>query len=198
MLYEIHNKNENSGSFYLQVESTTTDSAKTKDSVMEIDDQEEESPSTFKRKKSDAHAAKNVATKDVKLSDDKDPASKAKKDIKSKLETRRDSKEKVKTTPSKQMGNPSEVANGSGTLSKSRKKKAAPPPPTQQKSSTQASKNDAKDNNDVSSSSSISKSSGKRVSRKEKKHSSSSSSFAVTSSNSEECPFLAFKVKVNI
>ena len=178
------------------METTTTAEIKEKVGVMDIDDQDQESPSTFKRKKSDDHTAIDAATKDAKPSDDKEPAFKAKKDIKGKLETRRDSKEKLKATPSKQMGSPSEVANGSGTLSKSRKKKAAPPPPTQQQCSKQASKNDTKDNNDVSSSSSISKSSGKRVSRKEKKQSSSSSSFAVTSSNSEECPFLAFKVKV--
>ena len=149
----IHNSSVKAVSYFLQVETTITAEVKEKVGVMEIDDQEQESPSTFKRKKSDDYTAIDAATKDAKPSDDKDPAFKAKKDIKGKLETRRDSKEKLKANPSKQMGSPSEAANGSGTLSKSRKKKAAPPPPTQQQCSKQASKNDTKDNNDVSSSS---------------------------------------------
>jgi hypothetical protein len=85
--------------------------------------------------------------------------------------------------------------NGSGTLGRSRKKKAAPQPPAQQQKTTQQpSKVDiSKDGNDCSSSSSISKSSGRKISKKEKKN--LSSSFAITTSGSEDCPFLAFKVK---
>ena len=163
---------------------------------MEIDDQEQESPATFRRKNANAKEAISTAKEVTKTLEEKNSSPKPKHDIKDKLAMRRDSKEKLKQVSSKQISNTAttEVANGSGTLNKSRKKKAAPPPPVQQTPS-QAPTKESKDNNDVSSSSSISKSSGKRSSKKEKKQ--SSSLFTVTSSNTEDCPFLAFKVKVN-
>ena len=163
---------------------------------MEIDDQEQESPATFRRKKANATEAVSTSKQITKTLEEKSSSPKPKHDIKEKLAMRRDSKEKLKQASSKQISNTgtTDVANGSGTLNKSRKKKAAPPPPVQQTPS-QAPTKESKDNNDVSSSSSISKSSGKRSSKKEKKQ--SSSLFTVTSSNTEDCPFLAFKVKVN-
>ena len=162
---------------------------------MEIDNQEQESPATFRRKKVNATEAISTSKEITKTLEEKNSSPKPKHDIKDKLDIRRDSKEKLKQASSKQISNTgtTEVANGSGTLNKSRKKKAAPPPPVQQTPS-QASKKESNDNNDVSSSSSISKSSGKRPSKKEKKQ--ALSSFTVTTSNKEDCPFLAFKVKV--
>ena len=162
---------------------------------MQIDDDEEENSSTVKRKKIDISST----TKSIKAAKEKEMSPKYKKDILKSKDERRNSEDKAKESSSKPQVNTinSDATNGSGTLGRSRKKKAAPQPPTKQ-IPAHGPKNTSQDI-DCSSSSSISKSSVKKASKKDKKHSSSSAStFAVTSSNSDDCPFLAFKVKVSI
>ena len=161
---------------------------------MQAQDNDGESSSTAKRKMIDL-----TQDSDPLAPDDADEKEKDKRGIIKTSKTRKGSFEKIRDSSSKLLisSTITEVPNnGSGTLGRSRKKKAAPQPPAQQqKTAQQPSKIDfSKDGNDCSSSSSISKSSGRKISKKEKKN--LSSSFAMTTSGSEDCPFLAFKVKV--
>ena len=164
------------------------------DPKTQTQDDDGESSSTVKRKKIDP-----TQDSDPLAPDDVDEKEKDKRDIMKTSKTRKGSVEKIRDSSSKLLisSTSAEVSNnGSGTLGRSRKKKAAPQPPAQQQKTAQRpSKVDfSKDGNDYSSSSSISKSSGRKISKKEKKN--LSSSFAITTSGSEDCPFLAFKVKV--
>ena len=156
----------------------------------EDDDNKEENSSTVKRRGQYTQPDANSSASNVQNFDKNKLKKKESLGALSSKNGRRNSDVKTTESNSRQEGilDVFGASNGSGTLGRSRKKKAAPQPPATQQSDCSSK------NNDCSSSSSISKSSGKKTSRKEKKH--SSSSFAVSSSNYEECPFLAFKVKV--
>ena len=72
---------------------------------MEIDDHEQESPATFKRKNANAKEAISTAKEVTKTLEEKNSSPKPKHDIKDKVEMRRDSKEKLKPASSKKISN---------------------------------------------------------------------------------------------